>query len=174
MTLSSTAWVVELATRPSRFHQGLTLALHALALLALQRAGGLPWALRLALAGGVLLSAWLALRAERRRGEFLREAGEEWWLERGGRAGMVRLTRARTWRYLLVVEFAGEWQGRRWREHLVIWPDAVAPDDFRRLRVRLRCGPLPGRPDPSTGKRRHPAPAVATASGTARLTQGRS
>lgn len=157
MTLSSTAWVVELATRPSRFQQGLTLLLHSLALLALLRAGGLPWPPRLALALLVALAAVLAVRAERRRREYLREAGEEWWLESRGRSGMVRLVRARTWRYLVVVDFAGEGQGRRRRERLVIWPDAVAPDDFRRLRVRLRCGPLPGRPDAATGKRRPPA-----------------
>ena len=172
--MSSPAWVVELATRPSRFQQGLTLLLHALALLALQQAGGLPWPLRLALAGGVLLSAVLAWRGERRRGEFLREAGEEWWLECRGRRGMVRLTRARTWRYLVVVDFAGEWQGRRWREQLVLWPDAVAPDDFRRLRVRLRCGPVPGRPEEAPGKARQSAPAGAPSAKPARLSEGHS
>lgn len=151
----SPAWAVELSTRPSRFHLGLILVLHTLALLALQQAGGLPWPLRLALAGVVLLSAALAWRRERRRGESLREAGEEWWLESRGRRGMVRLVRARTWRYLVVADFEGEWQSRRWREHLVVWPDAVSPDDFRRLRVRLRCGPVPGRPVAGPGK---PAP----------------
>lgn len=158
MTLSSTAWAVELATRPSRFQQGLTLLLHSLALLALLQSGGVPWPLRLVVGALVVLAAVLSLRAERRRREYLREAGEEWWLECNGRSGMMRLVRARTWRYLVVAEFAGEWQGRRRREHLVIWPDAVAPDDFRRLRVRLRCGPLPGRPDAATGTRRRPSP----------------
>lgn len=146
MASSSPAWAVELATRPSRFHQGLILVLHALALLALLQAGGLPAWLRLAVATAVLASAWLAWRGERGRGDILREVGEQWWLEGGDHRGMATLVRARAWRYLVVMDFAGEWQGRRWRRQLVIWPDAVAPDDFRRLRVRLRCGAVPGRP----------------------------
>lgn len=174
MTSFSPAWVVELATRPSRFQQCLTLALHALALLALQQAEGLPWPLRLVLAGGVVLSAALGVRSERRRGEFLREAGDEWWLECRGRSGMVKLSRARTWRYLVVAEFEGEWQGRRRREHLVLWPDAVAPDDFRRLRVRLRCGPVPGRREAEPRKVRPPKPAGPASGKPACLTEHRS
>lgn len=146
MASSSPAWVVDLATRPSRFFQSLVLLLHGLALLALLQAAGLPAPVRLLLAAVVAGMAAAQLRHERRQALRLREAGEEWWLERPGRRGMARLVRARTWRWLVVMELAGEWQGRRWREPIVVWADAVAPDDFRRLRVRLRCGAKPGAP----------------------------
>lgn len=148
MNSSSPAWRVDLGTTPSRFFLRLSLALHGAALLALCQAdtGGV---LRLALGLGIVAAAVLAWRAERQRTVILREAGEEWWLDNGCRHGMVQLRRSSVWRYLVVMEFAGEPEGRRWRERVVVWPDSVAPDDFRRLRVRLRCGK---RPRPTAAK----------------------
>lgn len=145
MNSSSPAWRVDLGTTPSRFFLRLSLALHGAALFALFQTGA-GWALRLALGVVIIAAAALAWRAERRRTVILREAGEEWWLDNGRRRGMVRLRRSSVWRYLVVMEFAGDPEGRRWRERVVVWPDAVAPDDFRRLRVRLRCGPRPRPP----------------------------
>lgn len=138
----SPAWRVDLGTSPSRFFIRLSLVLHGAALLALGQTG-LDWSLRLALGLGIGVAATLAWRAERQRSVILREAGEEWWLDNGCRRGMVRLRRSSVWRYLVVMEFAGDPEGRRWRERVVVWPDSVAPDDFRRLRVRLRCGTRP-------------------------------
>lgn len=157
MTSFSPVWAADLHLQPSRLRRGLGLGLHGLALLALLQAGGLPWLLRLALTLAVLAAAaldWLGeggrLPGNSRLHRYtlwakpslrLREVGEEWWLDTGVRRGMVTLRNGRAWRWLVVMEFAGEWQGQRWRQRVVVWPDAVAADDFRRLRVRLRCGP---------------------------------
>lgn len=140
MSSSSPAWDVELLLGPSRFCLGLTAALHGAALLALA-SSRLPAGLAPGLAVAVLVAAWLALRAELRRDARLRAVGEEWWLESGDRRGMVKLRRGRAWRWLVVMDLEGEWQGRRWRERIVAWPDAVSPDAFRRLRVLVRCAP---------------------------------
>ncbi len=148
MDSSSPAWRVDLGTLPSRFFIRLSLALHGAALLALGQAGT-GGVLRLALGLGIVAAAALAWRAERRRTVILREVGEEWWLDNGRRRGMVKLRKSSVWRYLVVMDFAGDPDGRRWRERVVVWPDAVAPDDFRRLRVRLRCGK---RPHPTAAK----------------------
>lgn len=162
MRSSSPAWAVDLAVVPSRLARGISLFLHLLALVAVTATGGLPLSLRLVVAAGVVLAAALAWRAEGARVLRLREVGEEWWLERGARRGMMRLRNAHAWRWLVVLELAGEWQGRRWRERVVVWPDAVPPDAFRRLRVRLLCGPrrsLPPRPRRAPAAGQVPAPA---------------
>lgn len=142
MNSSSPAWRVDLGTSPSRIFISLSLALHGAALLALGQSG-LDGSLRLALGLVIGVAAALAWRSERQRTVILREAGEEWWLDNGRRRGMVRLRHSSVWRYLVVMEFAGDPEDRRWRERVVVWPDSVAPDDFRRLRVRLRCGKRP-------------------------------
>lgn len=140
MSSSSPTWDVDLVLGPSRFFLGLCAALHGAALLALAQSD-LPAGLAPGLAFLVLVAAALALRAELARAARLRAVGEEWWLESGGRRGMVRLRRGRAWRWLVVMDLEGEWQGRRWRERVVAWPDAVMPDAFRRLRVQVRCAP---------------------------------
>ncbi|HEX4870106.1 MAG TPA: protein YgfX [Moraxellaceae bacterium] len=161
MSSFSTAWAVDLDTVPSRFHRHLILVAHLLAGLALLQAGGLAWPWRVLLALAVALVAVPGWRAAGRARWRLREVGEEWWLDSGARQGMVRLRRARVWRWLVVMEFRGEWQGRSWRERVVVWPDAVAPDDFRRLRVRLRCAPQA--PREGATRRRAGAPAAPAA-----------
>lgn len=151
MSSFSPAWAVDLDTRPSRVHRRLILLLHLLAGLAVLQAGGLAWLLRGPLLLAIAAAGAIAWR-EAGTGELrLREAGEEWWLDTGARRGMVQLRRGRAWRWLVVMEFRGEWQGRPWREHVVVWPDAVPVDDFRRLRVRLRCAPPAPRKGATTG-----------------------
>lgn len=140
MTSSSPAWDVDLDVGPSRLFRGLTAALHGAALLALASSGLPQGALAVALPA-VLAAAILAWRAEGRVSARLRLVGEEWWLETGGRRGMLRQRRGRAWRWLVLLELEGEWQGRRWREKVVVWPDSVTGDAFRRLRVWLRLAP---------------------------------
>lgn len=164
MRSSSPAWAVELTLAPSRLARGLSLFLHLLALVALGQAGALPAALRLALAVIVLVAAWRAWRAEAAGELRLREVGEEWWLERGPRRGVLRLRNAHAWRWLVVLDLAGEWQGRRWRERVVVWPDAVPPDAFRRLRVRLLCAPRATAPARPRKEQQAPASGAAPAS----------
>lgn len=169
MSSSSPIWDVELVLGPSRFCLGLIVALHGAALLALA-CSHLPSGLAPLLALGVVAAAWLAFRAERARDLRLRAVGEEWWLETGGRRAMVRLRRGRAWRWLVVMDLEGEWRGRRWRERIVAWPDAVSPDAFRRLRVRVRCAPR--RAEEKVLARRPPTPqaTAATAAPTATST----
>lgn len=141
MTSFSPAWVVELDTRPSDICQRLTVILHGLACLAVWQAGGMPGTWRVLLIVGLVVSGMVSCKGERSRRIRLRDAGEEWWLDTEGRQGMVRLRRGRSWRWLAVMEFRGEWKERPWRQRVVVWPDSVEPDAFRRLRVRLRCAP---------------------------------
>lgn len=169
MSSSSPIWDVELSLGPSRFCLGLIVTLHGAALLALARSH-LPAGLAPLLALAVVVAAWRAFRAERARDARLRAVGEEWWLETGGRRAMVRLRRGRAWRWLVVMDLEGEWRGRRWRERIVAWPDAVSPDAFRRLRVRVRCAPR--RAEEKVLARRPPTPqaTAATAAPTATST----
>jgi hypothetical protein len=145
---SSPGWDVDLVVSPSRLHRCLTAALHGAALLALADSALPGWGL--ALAGGTVAAAGvLAWRAEGRVAARLRLVGAEWWFEGGGRRGMLRQRRARAWRWLVVLDLEGKWQGRRWRQRVVVWPDSVSVDAFRRLRVWLRMAPRRGeeRPD---------------------------
>lgn len=167
MSSSSPIWDVELSLGPSRFCLGLIVTLHGAALLALA-CSHLPPGLVPLLALAVVAAAWLAFRAERARDARLRAVGEEWWLETGGRHAMVRLRRGRAWRWLVVMDLEGEWMGRRWRERIVAWPDAVSPDAFRRLRVRVRCAPRRG--EEKAPARRPPTPQSTAASATVKAT----
>lgn len=79
----------------------------------------------------------------RRGGTRLTERGTDWWLETAGQCAGVELQQARSWRYLVVMDFRGSVQGPDgrqsvWRPRVVILPDAVTADEFRRLRVSLR------------------------------------
>lgn len=160
MNSSSPAWDVDLDVGPSRLCLGLTVVLHGAALAAL--AGSALPARGLGLAAVVVLAAAaLAWRAESGVAARLRLVGEEWWLETRGRHGMVRQRRGRAWRWLVVLELEGEWQGRRWREKVVVWPDSVDGDAFRRLRVWLRLAPRLRKQEPG------PAAAGANAAGAA-------
>lgn len=143
MDSSSRVWRTDLRLSPSRFLLILTLLLHGAAAAAVLLSG-LPLLLKTCLLPGVLLLAALSCRdGGRRAATVLRERSTDWWLEAEGHAAPVELVQARVWRYLVVMDFRGERQGRAWRQRLVILPDTVSTDDFRRLRVSLRYRTLP-------------------------------
>ncbi|HET8731635.1 MAG TPA: protein YgfX [Moraxellaceae bacterium] len=143
MASFSPAWAVEIDAQPSSFYRRLLVIVHLLACLAVWLAGGMPVEWRLILIAGVVMAGVFACRAARQCRIRLRDVGEEWWIDTGHRKAMVRLCRGRCWRWLAVMEFRGEWKGRPWRQHVVVWPDSVDPDAFRRLRVRMRCAKGP-------------------------------
>jgi hypothetical protein len=93
-----------------------------------------------------MVSLALSCRQERRRaGLVVREQGLEWWVGAAGCEGPATLLGRNVWRYLVVMEFQCAAQGRRWRQRVVVLPDAVSAEDFRRLRVRLRYGCAPAK-----------------------------
>lgn len=144
MNSFSPVWRVDLRIRPSRFYLALLLTLHLLAALAVWWTA-LPRILQLALLAGIAVIAWLVWQRERRLFIVLREQACDWWLDVGGRSGPVELRRCQVWRYLVLMDFSGHDEKGRWHRRLVIFPDALAPESFRRLRVRLRYGALPAR-----------------------------
>lgn len=74
-------------------------------------------------------------------GIALREQASSWWLETPQWQASAALQQARVWRYLVVMDFLCRDDKRSWRQRVVIFPDSVSADSFRRLRVRLRYGP---------------------------------
>lgn len=135
-------WRVDLQLAPSRFLLCLIPALHVLAALAVLRAN-LPLFLQGVLLTAILLLGVFSWHKEYRRALVLREQAQDWWLESETRQGRVVLQRSQVWRYLVVMDFCGQDEKGSWRQRVVILPDALAPDSFRRLRVRLRHGALP-------------------------------
>lgn len=90
----------------------------------------------------LLLLAWLAWRAANQHSPLVvKEQIGRWWLEMPQKQGAAELTAYRVWRYLVVMDFRG-WDdaGRKWQTRIVVWPDSVSSETFRRLRVRLRYG----------------------------------
>lgn len=141
MSSSLHVWRVELRLKPSRFFLLLILALHGTAMAALMQTD-LSWYWRLPLIFLLLLSAVLRLRQEKSRaGLMLREQATSWWLETPQQAAQASLQHAQVWRYLVVMDFLCRHESRHWRRRVVIFPDSVSADGFRRLRVRLRYGP---------------------------------
>lgn len=70
----------------------------------------------------------------------------DWWLEDAeGNAARGKLRRAMVWRYLVVMDFHILEGAAPRSRRVVLFPDSVAADDFRRLRVRLLQGPPPGK-----------------------------
>ncbi|MDP2227692.1 MAG: hypothetical protein Q8J78_09485 [Moraxellaceae bacterium] len=127
----------------------MLLVLYLLALLAICTATLSAPALMLAL----LLWCLLAMRERRlwRAGSSViafQERAGDWWLQwRDGCAGAMRLERAMAWRYLVVMDFSrSEGLGELpRRQRIVLFPDSLPADDFRRVRVRLLKGPPPGK-----------------------------
>mgnify|MGYP001627346626 CR=1 FL=1 len=80
----------------------------------------------------------------------LQERSSDWWLAfADGREGGMRLAHAMVWRWLLVLDFVrpeAAAPGLPRRQRVVLLPDSLPADDFRRLRVRLALGPPPGKP----------------------------
>lgn len=140
MISSSSAWRVDLRLKPSRLFFCLALLLHAAVLLAVLTTG-LALPLRLAIAAIVLLSLFFSWRQEKNNaGLMVREQETGFWLQAGKRQGLAELKRSQVWRYLVVMDFVCRSESGAWRRRVVVLPDAVDADTFRRLRVRLRHG----------------------------------
>ncbi len=142
MSSFSLVWRVDLRLRPSRIAFFLLGLLHLAAALAVLRAA-LPLWLQLPLLAGIFLLALYGWRREQGQALVLREQGTDWWLENGNRAGHAELVSSQVWHYLVVMDFLAQDEQGVWRQRVVVLADAVAPDVFRRLRVRLRYGALP-------------------------------
>jgi hypothetical protein len=141
---SSPVWRVELRLRPSRILLSLSLGLHLAAAVALWRSG-LGLFLQLAGTALVLILLWCSWRQEQRRAGFVvREEEGAWGLQAGHWQGRAELLRSQVWRYLVVMDFRVVDEGRSRRQRVVVLPDAVSADVFRRLRVRLSYGRRPG------------------------------
>lgn len=135
-------WHVDLCLRPSRLFCVISLMLHVAAAVAVLHTE-IVWPWRWLLWTVVLFSAWLSLRRERsRRDVRVSEQIGRWWLATPEREGPAELKGFRVWRYLVVMDFLCRDVDGDWRERVVVWPDAVSADSFRRLRVRLRHGRL--------------------------------
>lgn len=140
MNLSSPAWRVDLQLRPSRYFLLLTTLFHAGAQIAVWQTG-LALAPQLVLGSLLLLSLALSFREERgKAGWVLREQEGRWWVQAGHREGAAELQGAQVWRYLVVIDLRCRNAGGAWKQRVVVLPDAIPADAFRRLRVRLRCG----------------------------------
>jgi transposase len=138
-------WRVDLQLSPSRFLLSLIPVLHLLAALAILHAD-LPLLFQGVLLILIALFCFFSWRQESRRSLILREqATADWWLECGTCTGRAELYYSHVWRYLVVMNFRGHDDKGIWRQRVVVFADAVSPDTFRRLRVRLRHGALPAR-----------------------------
>lgn len=147
MNSSASVWRPVLEPRPSRLKRSILIVFYLLAVVALRQAVlPLHWQLTAFAAWCLLLGLELASWRRDHRISIMQERIGDWWLadSQGGTARM-RLMRAMVWRYLVVLDFqALEKNGPR-RQRVVLFPDSVSADDFRRLRVRLLQGPPPGK-----------------------------
>lgn len=138
MSSSLHVWRADLAPRPSRFLLGLVAILH-LAAAGAMLASALPFPAQSALLLLILVSAFHAWRHELSvRGLRLLEQAGGWCLIEKDRAIPVTLSRVRVWRYLVLLDI----EAADRRQRLVLLPDALSPDVFRRLRVRLKYARL--------------------------------
>jgi len=129
-------WRVDLRLRASRIFLLLILVLHVAAMAALLQTG-LPWYWCLPTAFLLLLCCAISMRQEKKTGGIvLREQASGWWLETPGHEAQASLQHSQVWRYLVVMDFLCREEGRRWQRRVVIFPDSVSADGFRRLRVR--------------------------------------
>ncbi|MDI1301037.1 MAG: hypothetical protein PSX71_03965 [bacterium] len=141
MSSSLHVWRVDLRLQASRILLTLILVLHLAALAALVQTG-FPWYGCLPVVCLLLLSCLLSLRPEKNAGTVtLHEQAGDWWLETPQQQVKASLQHSQVWRYLVVMDFLCRHESRCWRQRVVVFPDSVPADDFRRLRVRLRYGP---------------------------------
>lgn len=147
MSSSASVWRPVLEPRPSRIQRIILIVFYLLALVALLQAV-LPFEWQMA-----AVLAWLALFLYELTSwryplsvVLLHERIGDWWLaDAEGNSSRVSLHRSMVWRYLVVLDFRIlEGAGPR-RQRVVLFPDSVTADEFRRLRVRLLQGPPPGK-----------------------------
>lgn len=147
MSLSASVWRPVLEPRPSRIQRIILTLFYVLALVAvLQAAMPFEWQVAAVLLWlGLLLyevNSWRQPLSV----VLLHERIGDWWLaDAEGNTSRAGLCRSMVWRYLVVLDFRTlEGAGPRSRR-VVLFPDSVLPDEFRRLRVRLLQGPPPGK-----------------------------
>lgn len=147
MSLYASVWRPVLEPRPSRIQRIILILFYVLALVAVLQAV-MPFGWQVA-----AVSAWLGLflyEVTLWRHPLpvvvLHERIGDWWLaDADGNTSRAKLCRSMVWRYLVVLDFRTlEGAGPRSRR-VVLFPDSVLPDEFRRLRVRLLQGPPPGK-----------------------------
>lgn len=134
-------WRIDFSLAPSRIFALIVIAVHGLALLAVAlTAVSTAWQVLLCLAIG-LSAVWVYQGEKASAHTLVREQIGRWWLEQGAHAGAGELLGYHVWRYLVVMRFRS-WSatGKTRYIRVVVWPDAVPADTFRRLRVRLRYG----------------------------------
>lgn len=142
-------WRVDLQLRASHTAFALIIFLHLAAAFALlqssvplELASWLQVWCRGSLLVVLALSLVLSCRQQgRQAGITVREQSVAWWLQTDAHAGVAELMHAQVWRWLVVMDFRWHDGARPRRQRVVVLPDAVTPDTFRRLRVRLRHGP---------------------------------
>lgn len=149
MKPSWNVWRADYPLRPSRRLLGLVAGLHGLALLAIWQAY-IPWPYAL-LASVLLLAAaahyawrwrWPGARQVVALAESTPAGSEGWWLQTGdGREHCAQLLPDTVvWRLMLVLRFRAAAGGVF---HVVLLPDSLPPEGFRRLYVRLRLRRTP-------------------------------
>lgn len=147
MISSASVWRPVLEPRPSRIQRIILIVFYLLALVAVLQAV-LPFEWQMA-----AVLAWLALFLYELTSwrhplsvVLLHERIGDWWLaDAEGNTSRVWLRRAMVWRYLVVMDFRLlDGAGPRY-QRVVLFPDSVTADEFRRLRVRLLQGPPPGK-----------------------------
>jgi hypothetical protein len=142
------AWDLASPVRPSRIHQGVNAFFHVLAMAAILVAE-LPMGVRAGFLA-LILGLWILvlLRGRRHGGQQVSELA---WAEAesypviilaSGQRLRVRWQRVAVWRWLVVLDMQAV--DVDWRDTLLLWPDSLQTQVFRRLRVRLlldRDGP---------------------------------
>lgn len=147
MNSSASVWRPVLEPRPSRIQRIILILFYILALVAVLQAV-MPFEWQVAAVSGWFGLFLYELMSWRHPLSvvLLHERIGDWWLaDAEGNSSRVSLHRSMVWRYLVVLDFRLlEGAGPR-RQRVVLFPDSVTTDDFRRLRVRLLQGPPPGK-----------------------------
>ena len=138
--------VLRLEVQPSRLLLRIQFLVHGLALMVLAYPLGVPIWVRGLLFGGLVASLLFTLRSDALTGvrELLLDGGNQWFWRRAD--GVLEALRLRndSWlgTHLSVLRFDRE-AGRTM--NVIILPDSLDADSFRRLRVRLRQAPAESR-----------------------------
>jgi hypothetical protein len=144
---SVSVWRPVLEPRPSRIQRFILSVFYGLALVAvLQAVMPFAWQVMAVLFWALLFLLELVSWRRPLSVVLLHERIGDWWLaDTQGNTARAALRRAMAWRYLVVMEFRLLDGVRPGFRRVVLFPDSVSADDFRRLRVRLLQGPPPGK-----------------------------
>ncbi len=138
--------VLRLEVQPSRLLLRAQFLVHGLALMVLAYPLGVPLWVRGLLFGGLVASLLFTLRSDALTGvrDLMLDGGNQWFWRRAD--GVLEALRLRndSWlgTHLAVLRFDRE-AGRPL--NVIILPDSLDADSFRRLRVRLRQAPAESR-----------------------------